>query len=40
MPAQTSTVALDVNSGNLLRSWIYARGGFAVVIITSNARWR
>jgi MFS family permease len=38
MLAQTSTFALAGNSGNLLGSWIYARGGFAsAVIITTLA---
>ena len=38
MLALTSTFALAGNSGNLLGSWIYARGGFAwAVIITTVA---
>jgi MFS family permease len=38
MLAQTSTFAIAGNSGNLLGSWIYARGGFAwAVIITTLA---
>jgi MFS family permease len=38
MVAQTSTFALAGNSGNLLGSWIYSKGGFAsAVIITTLA---
>jgi len=38
MMSQTSTFALAGNSGNLLGSWIYSRGGFAsAVIITTLA---
>jgi MFS family permease len=38
MLAQTSTFAVASNAGNLLGSWIYARGGFAwAVIITTLA---
>jgi len=38
MVAQTSTFALAGNSGNLLGSWIYSKGGFSwAVIITTLA---
>jgi len=38
MLAITTSLAIASNSGNLLGSWIYARGGFAsTVIITTVA---
>ncbi len=38
MVSQTSAFALAGNSGNLLGSWIYSKGGFAsAVVITTLA---